>query len=92
MCGLTIILASPQVEAKTKSRLRSSAKVQHKSRMPSHAPSLNSLANMDVNRSLEVRGQTRNLSMMLILKNAKDNIDFVKVRENYQTEISSTEF
>ena len=46
----------------------------------------------DSNKALEVKGQTRNLSMMLTLKNRGDNIDFVKPRQNYQSEIKNTGF
>ena len=46
----------------------------------------------DSQKALEVKGQARNLSMMLVLKNRADNIDFVKPRQNYQNEIKSTGF
>ena len=36
---------------------------------------------------LEVRGQSRNLNMTLVLRNDKDKIKFVKIRENYRQEI-----
>ncbi len=103
---LSLIFSGPFAEARTKSRPKPSIKASTRStvkavaktrtkaasRAPAHAKGLGSLANMDMNRSLEVRGQTRNLSMMLVLKNGKENIDFVKVRQNYENEISSTEF
>lgn len=38
-------------------------------------------------KPLEVNGQSRNLNMMLVLRNDKDKIKFVKVRENYRDEI-----
>ena len=41
----------------------------------------------DLQKPLEVNGQSRNLNMMLVLRNDKDKIKFVKVRENYHDEI-----
>ena len=38
-------------------------------------------------KPLEVNGQSRNLNMTLVLRNDKDKIKFVKVRENYRAEI-----
>ena len=46
----------------------------------------------DSNNALEVRGQSRNLSMMLVLKNRRNNIDFVKPRETYSKEIKDTSY
>lgn len=46
----------------------------------------------DSQKALEVKGQARNLSMMLVLKNRSDNIDFVKPRQNYNDEIKNTGF
>ena len=46
----------------------------------------------DSQKSLEIRGQSRNLSMLLVLKNRHENIDFVKPRESYREEITQTEF
>ena len=40
-------------------------------------------------KPLEVNGQSRNLNMMLVLRNDKDKIKFVHPRENYRDEISS---
>src|SRR3954469_8665094 len=36
-----------------------------------------------VDKPLKVMGQTRTLSMMLVLKNKKEKIDFINVRQNY---------
>jgi hypothetical protein len=41
-------------------------------------------------RILKVQGQTRNLSMMLVLKSEKDKIKFGEVRDNYRAEILKT--
>ena len=38
-------------------------------------------------KPLEVKGQSRNLNMLLTLRNDKDKIKFVKVRDNYREEI-----
>lgn len=46
----------------------------------------------DPNRAVEVRGQSRTLSMMLVLKNGKENINFIKVRKDYNPEILATNF
>lgn len=46
----------------------------------------------DSQRELEIRGQSRNLSMMLVLKNRNENIDFVKPRDSYREEIQQTGF
>lgn len=46
----------------------------------------------DSQKSLEIRGQSRNLSMLLVLKNRHENIDFVKPRETYREEIQKTGF
>ena len=47
---------------------------------------------VDPNAALEIRGQARTLSMMLVLKNGKDGINFIKVRKDYHPEITTTEF
>lgn len=47
---------------------------------------------MGASKALEIRGQARTLSMMLILRNGKENVNFVKVRQDYATEIANTEF
>jgi hypothetical protein len=47
---------------------------------------------MNSNKNFEIRGQARTLSMMLILRNGKENVNFVKVRQDYATEIAKTEF
>lgn len=44
------------------------------------------------NKEFEVRGQSRNLSMMLVLRNDRDTINFVKTRDGYDREIQSTQF
>lgn len=47
---------------------------------------------LDANSTLEVRGQARTLSMMLVLKKSKDEISFIKVRKDFKPEIQTTEF
>lgn len=49
-------------------------------------------ATFDPNSAIEVRGQARTLSMMLVLKNGKDGINFIKVRKDYRPEILSTDY
>ena len=46
----------------------------------------------DSQRALEIRGQSRNLSMLLVLKNRNESIDFVKPRDSYHEEIQRTGF
>ena len=41
----------------------------------------------EVNKPLEVRGQSRTLKMMLVLKSKKEKIQFIKVSRNYRREI-----
>lgn len=40
---------------------------------------------------IEVKGQSRNFNMKLVLRSKKDKISFVKTRKNYREEILSTE-
>ena len=49
-------------------------------------------AKMDPNAALEIRGQSRTLSMMLVLKGGKDSINFIKVRKDYHDEIVATPY
>lgn len=41
---------------------------------------------------LKVKGQTRNLNMMLLLKSKEDKIKFIKVRKNFRKEILNTQY
>jgi hypothetical protein len=41
---------------------------------------------------LEIRGQTRTLSMMLVLQSRRDKIDFIKPRTDYRNRILQTEY
>ncbi len=43
-------------------------------------------------KPIEVRGQTRNLNMLLKLQNEREAIDFIKLRKNYKKEIKSQSF
>jgi len=45
----------------------------------------------EVTEEIEVKGQSRNFNMKLILRSKKDKISFVKTRKNYREEILSTE-
>ena len=49
-------------------------------------------AKMDPNAALEIRGQSRTLSMMLVLKGGKESINFIKVRKDYHDEILATPY
>jgi hypothetical protein len=46
----------------------------------------------EAEKPLEVTGQSRNLSMVLVLKNDKDKIKFVEVRRNFKNEVKQTQF
>lgn len=48
--------------------------------------------NQNINKVMKVRGQTRTLSMMLVLKNKKDSIEFINIKKNYREEILNTEY
>lgn len=45
-----------------------------------------------INDPLKVRGQTRNLNMMLVLKSKEDRIKFIKIRRDYRKEILATQY
>ncbi len=49
-------------------------------------------AKNDPNHAVEIRGQSRTLSMMLVLKNGKENINFIKIRKDYNPEIAGTQY
>ena len=49
-------------------------------------------ASSEDEEGLEIRGQTRTLSMMLVLQNRRDKIDFIKPRTDYRDWILSTEY
>lgn len=62
---------------------------------PSRQPSgafVGSSAGSGERKPLKVQGQSRNLSMMLVLKGEKDKIRFGDIRENYKREILNTNF
>jgi hypothetical protein len=39
---------------------------------------------------IEVKGQSRNLNMLLVLRDERDKIRFVKIRKSYRDEILAT--
>ena len=49
-------------------------------------------AKIEPNHAVEIRGQSRTLSMMLVLKNGKENINFIKIRKDYNPEITGTQY
>jgi hypothetical protein len=98
---MALKLVKKPVAAKSnvkKGRLPASApRVKSRPAAPGRAPSslgpaLMGGGSLNASKALEIRGQARTLSMMLILRNNRENINFVKVRENYQSEIAKTEF
>jgi hypothetical protein len=89
--------ANPKAPAKTKTVAARSTSSKLNSLVPSSKPSLLSTplrkpASFDPNSAVEIRGQARTLSMMLVLKNGKDGINFIKVRKDYKPEIQATDF
>lgn len=46
----------------------------------------------EVEKPLNINGQTRNLSMMMTLKNDKDQIQFLDIRRNYKNEVPKTNY
>jgi hypothetical protein len=48
--------------------------------------------NTTVSKPLKVTGQTRTLSMMLVLKNKKEKSNFISPREHYRGEILTTRY
>lgn len=46
----------------------------------------------EIEKPLDISGQNRNLSMMMILKNDRDEINFVEVRTNFEDEVLKTTF
>lgn len=93
--------AAPKVakgKAATKTQAKSAPPVFEstpKERLPTGMAGLglgSTAGTMNSNKSFEIRGQARTLSMMLILRNGKENVNFVKVRQDYATEIAKTEF
>jgi hypothetical protein len=46
----------------------------------------------EIDRPLQVSGQTRSLNMLLTLKNANDEIGFVDKRKNFKDKIPSTRY
>jgi hypothetical protein len=59
---------------------------------PSRRPAGAFTGSKEVDKPLQVKGQSRNLSMMLMLKGEKDKIKFGEVRENYRREVRDTSF
>jgi hypothetical protein len=46
----------------------------------------------EVEKPIQVTGQSRNLSMLLTLKNEKDKVKFVEVRRSYRDQVPYTRF
>ncbi len=45
-----------------------------------------------IEKPLKVTGQTRTLTMMLVLRNEKEKVRFLKPRENFRKEIVNTQW
>jgi hypothetical protein len=90
----TQAVAKPKPEAK---KVAVAAAPKIAALVPSRKPSaldapIQKPQTLDPNSAVEVRGQARTLSMMLVLKNGKDGINFIKVRKDFRPEIQATDF
>ena len=85
---ITLLISLPNLSFAQVPTESASSRVQKPTSIASRSPSQTS----DSQKALEIKGQSRNLSMMLVLKNRADNIDFVKPRETYREEIKNTGF
>lgn len=65
------------------------------SRYSSRAPSAGgamSVSSHASDKPIEVRGQSRNLNMLLKLQSEREAIDFIKLRKDYQKEIKEENY
>ena len=71
-----------------KAPVKAPVKAQSKAAIVANAPKgvRNRTVASDPDAPIEVRGQSRNLNMMLILQNQDEIIDFIKLRKDYQVE------
>jgi len=51
-----------------------------------------SMGGGDLQKPLEVKGQTRNISMMLVNQNNKNKVKFVSGRNNFREEVLQTNY
>jgi hypothetical protein len=72
----------------------SAAATQAKTRSlaPAAPPSAKRAPASDPDAPIEVKGQSRNLNMMLILQNKEEMIDFIKLRKDYQEETNKLNY
>jgi hypothetical protein len=83
------------VEAAPKKMMKSSPAKTTKTIKSTRSPATaggSSMGGIGAPKTLEIRGQSRNLNMLLILKNPIDQIDFIKPKTNYKEEIGQTNF
>ena len=101
MVGLGAVVRAGQEESGDQDKGPDSTSSESMRLWPSNRPSGNPSAlsapirkpaTLDPNSAVEIRGQARTLSMMLVLKNGKDGINFIKVRKDYRPEIPATDF
>ena len=61
--------------------------------LTAHAESkYENLGRKEINDPLKVRGQTRNLNMLLVLQSKEDKIKFIKIRKTFNEEIRATQY
>lgn len=78
------LLAAPQAKAVNKKSVASKTAVPRVAVKNTVAQRRGPASDPDA--PIEVRGQSRNLNMLLILQNQDEIIDFIKMRKDYQVE------
>ena len=85
LCAFVFSIAGAQQLNKQNSSSKENKKVAAKSFSDPYGEGL-------VKKPMEIKGQARNLSMLLTLKNNKDKIKFVEPRSDYRPEILKTNY
>jgi hypothetical protein len=88
----SLAIAKAAAPKPAKAKIASATKPQISAKAGTFAAVSRAPAAVDPNHAVEIRGQSRTLSMMLVLKNGKENINFIRVRKDYNAEIRATEF
>ena len=56
------------------------------------AQSPDAMVGSKVQKPLSIKGQANRLSMMTVLQNQQDDVNFVKIKQNFKSEILQTNF
>lgn len=62
-----------------------------KRRSPSAVPGASITSTVE-EKPIEIHGQTRNLNMLLKLQSEREEIDFIKLRKDYEEEIENLNY